>query len=263
MIYKNVTFGCDPEFFLTDLSGNAVSAIDKVGGTKHEPRRLKVAPGSVQEDNVAVEFNIDPVNNLESWLKSIRQTLNEIGKELGAKGLVPSLTHPSMLFPVSQLKHPKATEFGCEPDYNAWTKMENPKPVLQKGMETLRTAGGHIHVGYDSPDLDKGIALIKAMDIFLGVPSITLDKDTRRRLLYGKPGAFRPKEYGVEYRTLSNFWISDEIYQVWVFNQTQKALDYLNSGQHIDDEDYDKVDMAIMEGNMDSALDLVHKYGVV
>jgi hypothetical protein len=33
------------------------------------------------------------------------------------------------------------------------------------------------------------------------------DKDTERRKLYGKPGAFRPKPYGCEYRVLSNAWV--------------------------------------------------------
>ncbi len=36
------------------------------------------------------------------------------------------------------------------------------------------------------------------------------DKDTERRGMYGKAGAFRPKPYGVEYRTLSNAWLSND-----------------------------------------------------
>ncbi len=41
------------------------------------------------------------------------------------------------------------------------------------------------------------------------MPAIILDKDKVRTRNYGKPGNFRPKPYGMEYRTLSNFWIND------------------------------------------------------
>lgn len=263
MQYTNLTFGCDPEFFIQDKHGNFVSSIGKVGGSKAKPRPLPDAPGSVQEDNVAVEFNIIPVVDVNGWLQSIRQVMTSIEKELNAKGLVSNRSAPSVLFKPQELKHPKAMEFGCEPDYDAWSKQENPKPVAPKGLENLRTAGGHIHVGYDSPDFDKAINLIRAMDVFLGVPSVTLDNDQRRRELYGKPGAFRFKPYGVEYRTLSNFWISDTIYMNWVWDQTNKAIHFLNSGKTVDEEDYPLVNASIMDHNIEACRDIIHKYGVV
>ena len=47
------------------------------------------------------------------------------------------------------------------------------------------------------------------MDYTLGLDSLLLDSDTRRRSMYGRAGSFRFKEYGIEYRTLSNFWIKN------------------------------------------------------
>lgn len=95
---------------------------------------------------------------------------------------------------------------------------------------------GHIHVGYDDNNIETSLNIIKAMDLFLGVPSIVLDDDTDRRKMYGKAGCFRIKPYGVEYRTLSNFWIASEELTNWVFEQTLKAIDFVNSGFDFDDD---------------------------
>lgn len=49
------------------------------------------------------------------------------------------------------------------------------------------------------------------MDILVGVPSVIMDTDPTslaRKQLYGKAGRFRNTKYGIEYRTLGNFWLS-------------------------------------------------------
>jgi len=43
-----------------------------------------------------------------------------------------------------------------------------------------------------------------------------------------RAGACRPKEYGVEYRVLSNFWLRTDEFIEWVYNQTQRAVDNKN-----------------------------------
>lgn len=60
---------------------------------------------------------------------------------------------------------------------------------------------GHIHIGYNNPEIEKSVDIIKAMDLFLGIPSILMDKDTLRRSRYGKAGAFRFKSYGKRKKT--------------------------------------------------------------
>ena len=67
------TIGCDPEFFLTDALGGFISAIDLVGGTKHDPRPLHdLGEGfNVQEDNVAVEFGVPPAKNQDEWIANV------------------------------------------------------------------------------------------------------------------------------------------------------------------------------------------------
>lgn len=90
---------------------------------------------------------------------------------------------------------------------------------------------GHLHIGVeeDDHDLESAMDIMKACDLTLGVPSILLDKDTRRKELYGKAGAFRFKPYLAEYRVLSNFWIWKDEYIDFAFNNTKLAFDFYNS----------------------------------
>ena len=67
-------------------------------------------------------------------------------------------------------------------------------------------------------------SIIQRCDLFLGVPSVLMDEGELRKQLYGKAGAFRPKPYGVEYRTLSNFWVFDPKLVGWVHDQVGRAL---------------------------------------
>src|SRR5690606_20951516 len=92
---------------------------------------------------------------------------------------------------------------------------------------------GHVHVGYDNQEAINPIQLVRALDLFLGIPSVLLDNDTRRRQLYGKAGCFRKKPYGVEYRTLSNFWIHSEDLIKFVYKGARKAVAMVEKGFEI------------------------------
>ena len=120
----------------------------------------------------------------------------------------------------------------------------NPKPTCED--KNLRSCGGHVHVGTKHDP----IHVVKAMDIYLGVPSLKLDPDKQRRKLYGKAGAFRFKSYGVEYRTLSNFWIWSKELQEWVFKQTNKALEHIEGlGQGNWNTNWDDIIRGLINGN--------------
>lgn len=245
------TIGCDPEFFLVK-GGNFVSSIGIVGGSKHEPK--PIGDGcAVQEDNVAVEFCIPPAKTMEEFRNSIQYSLDTIIKSV-PKGLSIS-REASALFSTSQLRNPKAKEFGCDPDFNVWTRTENPRPTAKN--KRLRSAGGHVHIGCLDVDMEE---LIKACDLFLGVPATKLDKDVQRRELYGKAGCFRPKPYGVEYRTLSNFWIFDKNLIDWVYHQTSRAINWVKDRNTLSDED-GVIIQACINHNDNNAYDaLLHKY---
>ena len=100
------------------------------------------------------------------------------------------------------------------------------------------------------------------MDVFLGLPSIFLDKDNTRREMYGKAGAFRLCNYGVEYRTLSNFWIKKQTLVTWVFESVQKVIDFLNEGNSIEEADGEDIQKAINTNDKKLALQIADKYKV-
>jgi hypothetical protein len=219
--------GCDPEVFLLNQDAELVSAIGKIGGNKYSPLQIHgLKKGfTLQEDNVALEFGIPPAGSCASFVKHIETVMKE------GLSKVPGHAFSQLScakFPKKELMHPAAQVFGCEPDYNAWTGEENPKP--QAPDPTLRSAGGHVHI---ETELDKN-EVGKACDLFLGIPAMLMDAGgEERRQLYGKPGSVRYKPYGVEYRTLSNFWIFKPKYIRWVWNQTARALQFVKDGQEV------------------------------
>lgn len=141
-------------------------------------------------------------------------------------------------------------------DYNVYTQDANPKP---KGTRTnLRSAGFHIHIGYDNPNIDDSLKLIRYLDAFLGLPSLLLDDDTNRRSLYGKAGCFRLTSYGAEYRTLSSAMMEDSISLNFVWNQLTKAINSCN--YNIPLPPANKVQTAIDNSDIDLAKELIEEY---
>lgn len=210
--------GADPEVFLLDKDGKHISAIGMIGADKWNPLQMWDLPQgfTLQEDNVALEYGIPPAANAEEFVKHITLVMEKsrdyLGKELSFSKL--SCT----IFPDDQMEHPMAYIFGCEPDYCAWTGKENKKP--KPPHKFMRSAGGHIHVETDQDPT----TVVKNMDLFLSIPAVLMDQGEERKQLYGKAGAMRKKPYGVEYHTLSNFWIFDPDLIRWAWNQTERAL---------------------------------------
>ena len=70
------------------------------------------------------------------------------------------------------------------------------------------------------------------MDLCVGTYMCIIDppEASRRRELYGKAGAFRPKSYGVEYRTPSNSWLTTPERHQTIYTLTAMAVYLLQNG---------------------------------
>jgi hypothetical protein len=220
--------GADPEIFLQDAGGKFISGHYIPCGTKEEP--LPVANGFVQNDGMALEFNVKPSETKEEFVGNTVRLLRDLNARVvahmpGAKLIpVPTCDFGNEYISTVPIE---VSRLGCHPDFNAWTGMANPVP--DAGLP-FRTGSGHIHVGFtENEDIeDPGHLLncrklVKELDYYLGLPSLLWDRDNRRRELYGKAGAFRPKSYGIEYRVLSNAWLKRRQLMEFVFERTQMA----------------------------------------
>lgn len=256
--YQNITVGCDPEFFLKAADGNFIGAFHYLKGTKWHPESIDQDGSAILHDNVMVEFNTAPASNREQFILSVDKVLHHLRLRLPEEVEFSFL--PSAHFQLNALRSRAAKEFGCEPDFNAWLEGER-NPNIHCADRTLRTSGGHIHVGFEDSDQAARLNLIQHMDVFLGIPSILLDSGgSERRLMYGKAGAFRPKAYGAEYRVLSNFWLQSQELKGWAFDATLETIGQLNEDFCLDEEDVPLIVPTINNSDHKTAEYLVAKY---
>jgi hypothetical protein len=231
---ENITIGADPELFAVDKRDQVVSVHDLLPGTKKNP--FKVQNGAVQVDGTSAEFNIDPCHTFDEFDEKLVSVMATMQDMLSKTGLTLKALPAVFYRPDYFSKLPdEAVELGCDPDYSAYTGAENPRPTPSGAYETMRTGSGHVHIGFtedaDISDpkhfLDCRI-IAHTLDLWLLPYSKLWDKDNRRALLYGKPGAFRPKAYGLEYRSLSNAWVTNPKARACVFALVKKAMSTLS-----------------------------------
>ena len=226
----NFSFGSDPEFMLMQ-NGKYRSAIGVVQGNRDN--RITIKGHQFFYDNVLAECAIKPGKNKKQVLKNITECLKLYSEMVSPLELV---SQSSQDYPASELKHPEAKRVGCDPDMCVY-KMEMQEPPIERMRSgTFRTCGGHIHLGSKMLQSDgpKPIRVIQMMDLFLGVPSLWIDTDETspiRRSLYGQAGRFRIKKYGIEYRSLGNFWLNNPELVGWVYDTCMFILNFVENGE--------------------------------
>jgi hypothetical protein len=227
--------GSDPELMLVS-EGRLKSSIPVFTAGKAEGMSVAAGKGAVLHDNVLTEFNTEPAQNEKEFINTIQLVLKDIATLAGAAKCQLTV-QASAEFPEEELKDKEALVFGCEPDYCSWDLRVNSPP--RAAVSTFRSAGGHLHFGYGADTHFEElilspfgkIAMVRAADILCGIPSIFLDKDpssARRRSLYGKAGSHRPKDYGVEYRAMSAWWLASPAHTSLIYQLADVAVDLVN-----------------------------------
>lgn len=252
MKLENITIGTDPEEFIYDKTkGRCISAEGMIGGEKDAPLLVGDRGHAIQEDNIMTEYNIPPVMSADDFVREIKFIRDHIINEVLPYDMT-LVSLPSASFTEKETYTDQSMTIGCEPDLNAYTQDYNPTIELMDNPQ-VRYCGGHIHIGSSTEmSFEDSVELIRCMDLFVGIPSMILDVDEARKQVYGGFGRFRITDYGVEYRSPSNWWLQDETTQRYIFNQTMKAVEHYNS---LDGTDIDlEIVELLEENNLDELL---------
>lgn len=254
-----ILIGCDPEFFVRDKkTKKIISAHNLIPGTKEAP--YKVELGAIQVDGIATEININPASNSELF----RMNINHVTKQLLAMMNKDGDNYELVRVPVTFFdkedweKIPEEPKIlGCNPDYNAWTGEANDAPPDTFEYPVMRTAAGHIHIGWcngrdvtDPMHFMDTVSVAKQMDYYVGLFTLLWDHDARRRNMYGKAGAFRPKPYGMEYRVPSNVWTRTGDLMEYVYQNAWKGMREVFNDHLMEDKFGDWAKKQIDENNI-------------
>lgn len=234
-----LSIGADPEFFVKN-GDEFVSGHTFPCGNKDKPRVTD--HGKVQCDGLALEVNVSEAFTKAKFLLNFRGVVNDLNEIVRNwdKSEAYLVAEPVATFSSGYIdKLPIwAKELGCNPDFNAYSKEQNPLP---DSALTIRTGAGHLHLGWTEnaegqDHFDKCADLVKQLDFTVGLRTLMFDDEPRRRLLYGRAGAFRPKFYGVEYRVPSNAWCQSEKLAGVMYDGCVQAVNKLNDGYRFEEK---------------------------
>jgi hypothetical protein len=208
------TLGTDPEVFVKGSDGKIIPSWKFLPGKKDPIGWVEAWYGgrvNIYSDGFQAETSNSPTTCIVELSKRIWEALREIERKAKAldSGAKLTLENTPMIDPeVLQNESLENIILGCEPSYNAYGNMGefpgDPRILLH------RFAGGHAHVG-NKTLMNKFREVVKMFDKVLGVyfvgAAANFDNPIRRRY-YGQAGEHRLPEHGLEYRTLSNCWLT-------------------------------------------------------
>jgi hypothetical protein len=227
----NPVMGTDPEFFLRK-DGRVVPAFDFLPD-KHASLDGLFWDGFQAETVVDVSTCYghcppDCVSHVITCHALLAQRIGAQMLKLEAKGLDVA-AQPVWRVPDDMLRYAADAHvsLGCDPSRNAYASsgrcVEKPRDLK------WRFAGGHVHFALPEEERqpDNIRYLVKTLDALLGIPSVCLAQNYDhfiRRRFYGLAGEYRMPPHGLEYRTLSNFWLMHPRAFMLVFDLARHAL---------------------------------------
>jgi hypothetical protein len=272
-----IQIGSDPEFFF-EKNGKIIGAervipekgLDAVDRSGHFIMKQK----ALILDGVQVEINPTPhsrtsltVCEMSAIFKSLKDHLRETPE---IKACFKTLVEVDReeLDSLSE----QARIFGCAPSQNAYNAVA--KVGVDAKVYPFRAAGGHIHLGLHRPtfginsyDADHRLRLVPLLDIFVGNTMVLIDRDpgvAERRKHYGRAGEFRLPKYGLEYRTVGNFWLRHHFLFGFVSGMCKLAntvlYETITGGPNLEQELVETVDiMQVIKAINENDWDLAYK----
>lgn len=214
--------GTDPEFFIT-RDGRIVPAFDYLPD-KHASSDGLFWDGFQAETTVEPPWLFDRHNGTIALAKVIGDQLRKLAKKGLNVAAQPVWRVPKDIRWFASDAH---VALGCDPSRNAYAA-EGRKVPQPRELE-WRFAGGHIHFSLSSWERDRSLVryLVKTLDAGLGVASVCFAQNYDhfiRRRYYGLAGEYRLPIHGLEYRTLSNYWLMDPVAFALTFDLARHVL---------------------------------------
>lgn len=227
--------GSDPEIFVVDNKNNVIPAFDFLG-SKEKPDKtagsVGRSPGECGNnpmywDGFQAEFVTHAVSCLAWQVDSVQCGLKGVlqaARKHNPKAKLSIKTVVDIPFELLRSSKDEHVQFGCMPSMNAYDMKGNG---LGGREVPFRPAGGHIHFGIGKLSKEEYIKIVKGLDAILGVACVSLFAkfdNPKRRMLYGLAGEYRTPPHGLEYRVLSNAWLSHPLIMNTVFDIARKVV---------------------------------------
>jgi hypothetical protein len=225
--------GCDPEFFIKVKRS-------VIGAEKVLPKggRMLGLNSKIIIDGVQAELNPAPSSCRALLANQMSRMFIAFEKDLKKSGGKACFAQ-TVKISEKELKSLSAEnkKFGCDPSFNAHGDKTASTALKKVDPATYlkRSAGGHIHISFNPMTLERVTPekVVQMLDIIVGNTCVLMDRDKgniERRKFYGKAGEYRLPEHGLEYRTLSNFWLSNYNLMSLVFGLVRLSYELIVDG---------------------------------
>lgn len=227
--HQNITSGCDPEIFIETQDGSCLPAWECLPD-KHHPFSAQTEGngGTIRAywDGFQAELSTTPTECAEIQMDQVRRGLQVIRKRALEHDPSSRLSIRSLM-EISQSSlldaKPSHIALGCDPSLNAYG--DSGEVVPDPRALPWRFAGGHIHLG-DESFRSAPTQIVKMIDAVAGAASVgmfgDMDSPIRRRF-YGRAGEYRLPPHGIEYRVLSNAWVTHPALGFFMFDLVRDA----------------------------------------
>jgi hypothetical protein len=239
-----IYFGCDPEFFF-EKDGQIIGAEKILPETGLEAYE---SVGKVVIDGIQAELNPRADTCRQTLSRNIAKCFLPLQDIINDKKIKTSFARTvKILESEMDSLSDKSKQFGCSKSQNLYAK-DITTGVTDGSKYFSRSAGGHIHIGMpyntdiysetyrafkESPE-----RLVKMLDIVVGNFCVMIDRDEGnkvRRKTYGRAGEHRLPSHGLEYRTLSNFWLTNYTLTSLVLGLARLAVSIVCHSKECDD----------------------------
>lgn len=225
----SITLGADPEFILCE-KGNPDNIV--MFSSEYTGNRFAVSEAQVGADYGLLEFRTNPANSPLQLVEFIEQLHKDFATSFEKLDILKqeAIEHNHQISRIRDAIRIEK-EGGEPPSYGGYegknmsvwsvtndividdisnvTLSAYSKPQFKRYNPSILSAGGHIHIGgtfIKCLSLSQLNTLVKKFDkIILPIAeSVATEFGELRKTVYGSPGEYRLKEYGIEYRSPSN-----------------------------------------------------------